>query len=140
MLGLENTKLNRMFVDHLIAPVLEPFLNDILPKIPSVGDHNDEKVDSLRELWDFIYGFKDGIVGVTGGESKAYLCNGNLSIANSIWYWNYVNMFDGNHFTEDNDVYQASMIDLMFFVQESLQWPYFVLYNCYWAGYELYTP
>jgi hypothetical protein len=104
MLGLENTLVNRMMVEKLIDPILDQFL-DLLPEIPTVGDHNYEKVDSLREMWDFIVGFKDGIVGVTGGESKAYLCNGNISRANSIYYWNYRNMFDGKHFTDDNKVY-----------------------------------
>lgn len=77
---------------------------------------------------------------MTGDNSKAFLCNANLSIADDIWYNNYALMFDGTYFTEDNAVYQASMIKLMYYVQDSLQWPYFVLYNCYWAGYELYTP
>lgn len=37
MFGLENTLPNRMWLDKGIAPVLEPFLQDILP---TVGDHN----------------------------------------------------------------------------------------------------
>ena len=125
-----------MWIESFIIPYFEP----ILKIFPMVGDHNNEKVDTWRELWDFIFGFKDGVVGVTGGDSKAYLCNANLSIADKIWYTNYANMFDGTHFTEDDAVFQASMLEIMGYIQDSLQWPFFVLYNCYWAGYELYTP
>ena len=38
ILGLENTSVNRMFLDHMIRPVVEPFLK----VIPTVGDHRFE--------------------------------------------------------------------------------------------------
>jgi len=31
-------------------------------------------------------------------------------------------------------------LEFALLLQTSLQWPYNTLYNCYWAGYELYTP
>jgi hypothetical protein len=135
LLGLDNNQINRIVLDKVLGSLLDPFIS----QIPTVSDHNDNKADTLREVWDFIFGFKDGVVGVTGADSKSFLCNANLSIADTVWYWNYYNIInDDDKWTEDNS--EASLLELFYFVQDSLQWPYFVLYNCYWAGYELYTP
>jgi len=40
-------------------------------------------------MWEFILGFKDGVVGVTGEESKSYLCNANISVTQQVWYTDY---------------------------------------------------
>ena len=64
-------------LDYVAGPVLTPFMD----AIPVVGDHNDERADTWAEMWEFIIGFKDGVVGVTGEESKSYLCNSNITIA-----------------------------------------------------------
>ena len=76
-LGFENTAFNRKMLDYVAGPVLTPFMD----AIPVVGDHNDERADTWEEMWEFIIGFKDGVVGVTGEESKSYLCNSNITIA-----------------------------------------------------------
>ena len=76
-LGFENTAFNRQMLDYVAGPVLTPFMD----AIPVVGDHNDERADTWAEMWEFIIGFKDGVVGVTGEESKSYLCNSNITIA-----------------------------------------------------------
>ena len=85
----------------------------MLPGVPSVGDHNDQRIDTIGELGKFVVGFKDGMVGVIGEESKAYRCNANITLASDIYYWNYVNLFDGTRFTEDLIEYDNSMMDLM---------------------------
>jgi hypothetical protein len=59
-------------------------------------------VDSWQEFLDFINGFKDGIVGVTGEDSKSYICNANISIAEKVWYTDYEIIFsDETKWVED---------------------------------------
>jgi len=40
----------------------------------------------------------------------------------------------------DTDAEDELDIELMTLVQASMQWPYETLFNCYWAGWEIYTP
>ena len=133
----QDTSVNRAIIEN----ILSPFIDKLLPPTgPQVGDHNKEYVNTWTEVWDFVNGFKDGIVGVTGKESKSYLCNANITNTEAVFYKNIAEMFDGTHFVEDDTIYDASMLELMGYIQDALQWPYFTLYSCYWAGVELYTP
>ena len=125
-----------MWIDEIILPIVDP----MLPGAPSVGDHNDQRIDTVEELGRFVIGFKDGMVGVIGEESKAYQCNANLTLITDIYFYNYKNLFDGTRFTEDLIEYDNSVLDLMDTIKQSIEWPYFVLYNCYWGGVEIYTP
>jgi len=60
-------------------------------------------------------------------------------MADSVWYWNYYDQIvDEEKWLPENQ--ETSLFEITEFMQQSLQWPYFTLYNCYWAGYELYTP
>lgn len=107
-----------------------------------VGDHNYNRADSYDDAYEVFKGFKDGIAGVTGSDSKYYLCNGNITIAEDIYWYNGYKILgppniDENFLPENED---ASMIELMGYIKLSMMWPYDTLYNCYWAGYELYTP
>ena len=86
MLGMDNSTLNLFMLDKVMGPMLEP----LLTAVPMVGDHSTERVDNWREAWDFAWGFKDGVVGVTGKDSKAFLCNGNVSITDKVFYYDYV--------------------------------------------------
>jgi hypothetical protein len=88
-------------LDHIAGPVLTPFMD----AIPVVGDHNDERADTWTEMWDFILGFKDGVVGVTGEESKSFLCNANISIADQVWFLDYDALVkDETKWTEEPEV------------------------------------
>lgn len=107
-----------------------------------VGDHNFKRVETLKDAWEIFKGFKDGIAGVTGSDSKFYLCNSNITVAEDVyWYNGYRILGPPNieaRFTPENE--DQSMIELMGYIKLQMQWPYNTLYNCYWAGYELYTP
>ena len=88
-------------LDYVAGPVLTPLL---------VGDHNDNRADTLEEMWEFIIGFKDGVVGVTGEDSKSYLCNSNLTVTEEVWYTNYdLLVNDEDKWTEDNQ--EASLLE-----------------------------
>lgn len=64
-------------------------------------------------MWDFLLGFKDGVVGVTGEESKSYLCNGNVSAADDIWYNDYDTLVkDETKWTEENE--ETSLVEFTF--------------------------
>jgi len=120
--------------------LVEPIIDPLLPSSLKVSDHNSQRVDTVREFWDIVMGFKDGVVGVVGDDTKAYLCNGNLTIVGDVFYGNFAQMFDGTRFTADEAEFEASLLELLDLVKIALQWPYNTLYNCYWAGVELYTP
>jgi hypothetical protein len=86
--------------------------------VPMVGDHNDMRVATMEEFGDVLQGFKDGVAGVTGSDSKFYLCNSNITVAEDIYYWNYYTLFREDlleeNFSEDNE--DASMLELMGYV------------------------
>ena len=54
----------------------------------SVGDHNANRADSFRDAYDVLKGFKDGIAGVTGSDSKYYMCNTNITVAEDVYWYN----------------------------------------------------
>lgn len=88
-------------LDYVAGPVLTPLL---------VEDHNDNRADTVEEMWQFIIGFKDGVVGVTGEDSKSYLCNSNLTVTEEVWYTNYdLLVNDEDKWTEDNQ--EASLLE-----------------------------
>ena len=83
-----------------------------------VGDHNDMRVATMEEVGDVLQGFKDGIAGVTGSDSKFFLCNSNITEAEDIYYWNYYTLFREDvieeNFSEDNE--DESMLELMGYI------------------------
>jgi hypothetical protein len=86
ILGLKDTELNMMIVDSLLGVAIDPLID----AFPTVSNHYDDmRMDTLRETWDFVYGFKDGVIGVTGGDSKSFLCNSNISNVDTVFYYNY---------------------------------------------------
>jgi hypothetical protein len=50
-------------------------------------EFNTMRVSKWRDWFDFLFGFKDGVVRVTGVTSKLYICNANISSADSVFYW-----------------------------------------------------
>lgn len=73
-----------------------------------VGSHNEDSYNImppdllLDQMGDFIQGFKNGIVGVTGVDSKYYLCNTNITLAEDVFYLNYKTMFLTPEVIEEN--------------------------------------
>jgi hypothetical protein len=101
------------------------------------------RVNSLREGWDFVNGFKDGNVRVTGTKSKLFMCNSNISNADYVFYRNYMEYFSDQatmdfYFSPTNAF--TSIVAIANDVKTSLKWPYNVFYNCYWTIEDLYTP
>ena len=69
-----------------------------------------------------LNGFKDGIVGVTGSDSLFSYCNGNISQATDVMYYNYANMFldetvISNNFDQNN--LRNSIRTIMTYIQMS---------------------
>jgi len=92
ILGFENSDLNRWMLNMVAGPALH-----------LVEDHNENRADTFDEILDFLVGFKDGIVGVTGEDSKAYRCNSNITAAEVIWYENYTLLVeDEEKWTDEN--------------------------------------
>jgi len=116
----------------------------ILPKIQEgVGASITDRLDSYTEAFSMANGFKDGIVGVTGEDSMFAFCNGNISQTTDVWYFNYENMFLDEatiqlNFNEDNR--RDSLRTIMYYLEATLQWPFFIVYSCYWSGVEVYLP
>lgn len=88
ILRIPNSETNKEYVIDVLKPVINLYLTmNFL--VPMVGDHNEMRLDTLDEGGNFLQGFKDGIVGVTGSDSKFYLCNSNISIVEDVYFWNY---------------------------------------------------
>lgn len=83
-----------------------------------VGDHNYKRVETKEEAWEVFKGFKDGIAGVTGSDSKFYLCNANLTIAEDVYWYNGYKVL-GPPYIEDKFLPEnedESMIELMGYI------------------------
>lgn len=96
-----------------------------------------------RNPWDMFYGFKDGVIGVTGNNSKASYCDRNLTDAYTVYFKNFADLFkdDATIATNFNDANkEASMRAFFTYVRNTLQWPFFTLYSCYWMTALLYVP
>ena len=70
-------------------------IKETIPNLyPIVGFHNGfhdtTRLKTFDEAWNFVLGFKDGVVGVTGSTSLAAYCNGNVSSVDDV-YWNNFN-------------------------------------------------
>lgn len=85
----------------------------------------------------YLAGLKDGTVGVTEENSKLALCNGNVSNSIAVYYLNW-DQFSYNwtdSFSEANWNKTASKLSV--YAGDALRWPYWTLYNCYWASNDL---
>jgi hypothetical protein len=71
-----------------------------------------------------LQGFKNGIAGVTGDDSKFYLCNANITVAEDVYYWNYYTLLNSEGWTTrdgtDEDAEDELDIELMTLVQTSM--------------------
>jgi hypothetical protein len=130
----------REFVDTIFYPALYPFLSRYFPVIPVVGAHNSNRLVTSREALDVFVGFKDGVVGVTGNDSLYTFCNNNASRLREIYYDSWQNVTDDFALSFSADLWKTNTRYLLLTLTDAMQWPFFVLYSCYWAGIELYTP
>jgi hypothetical protein len=107
---------------------------------PRVTAHNTNHVTEVTEAMQFLSGFKNGAVAVTGNESLYSWCNNNFSDFQQIYYINFVELlgFNPDAFTEVNT--EATTRDLLINVQYTMQWPFQTLYSCYWAQELLLDP
>lgn len=55
-----------------------------LPKVKAT-----KRIDDWQDAYNFVLGAKDGMVAITGSDSKATLCNGNITVAQEIWWDNW---------------------------------------------------
>jgi len=46
-----------------------------------------------KNFIDYIEGLKDGTVALTGTDSKAYLCNKNITAAKAVFFDNWLKLF-----------------------------------------------
>jgi hypothetical protein len=58
-----------------------------------VGTHNTKRVTEWFDAWKYTLGFKDGMIDVIGNNSQFNYCNQNLTLTNSIYYFNYKTLF-----------------------------------------------
>jgi len=107
---------------------------------PLVRTHNTNYVTEVTQALQFMSGFKNGAVAVTGNESLYSYCNNNFSDFQQVYYTNFVELlgFNPDAFTDVNE--EATTRELLINVQYTLQWPYQTLYSCYWAQELLLDP
>ena len=107
---------------------------------PRVQTHNTNYVTEVTQALQFLSGFKNGAVAVTGNESLYTWCNANFSSFQQVYYINYVEYlgFNPDAFTEVNT--EETTRDLLTYVKDSIQWPFQTLYSCYWAQELLLDP
>jgi hypothetical protein len=55
-------------------------------------------VDEWYDVYSSFLGYKDGIVFQTGTETKLYLCNGNLSNIDDVFYRNWTSVYGSDVF------------------------------------------
>lgn len=84
-----------------------------------------------------LAGLKDGTVGVTEKRSKLSLCNGNVSNSLQTYGYNWIPII-----TDTSDAFSAlnwniTATKIAKYSGEALRWPYFTIYNCYWASNDL---
>jgi hypothetical protein len=87
----------------------------------AVGDDiNTMRIDEYWDILDFLNGFKDGAVRVTGEESKLYYCNGNLSDSINVFYNNYAPYFSDptTNFNDENR--RDSLTNIMYYVNTTI--------------------
>ena len=128
--------------------MITPILKDIMPNLYPIvgfhnGYHNTARLKTFDEAWNFVLGFKDGVVGVTGSQSLASYCNGNLSSVDDIYWNNFNELWKTPEIASTN--FNQANIEVSFraffgYVKKVFQWPYFVLYSCYYALGEIYDP
>lgn len=128
--------------------MITPIMKEIMPNLYPIvgfhnGYHNTARVKTFDEVWNFVIGFKDGVVGVTGSTSLASYCNGNVSSADDIYWNNYNTLWStpavaATNFNQLN--IEASFRAFFGYVKKTFQWPYFVLFSCYYALGEIYEP
>mmetsp|Transcript_1657 Transcript_1657/g.2929 ORF Transcript_1657/g.2929 Transcript_1657/m.2929 type:complete len:220 (-) Transcript_1657:67-726(-) len=126
-------------VQKIVRQVSQQLPNLIAP----TGATNTQRMDTAAETLDFVNGFKDGVVRVTGTESLLYYCNGNLSDSTDVWFYNYQQYFVDTATIDENfnaDNSATTMLAIVNHIKTSLQWPYFLTYSCYWSLEEIYRP
>jgi hypothetical protein len=68
---------------------------------------------------DFLWGFKDGIVGVTGASSKAYLCNQFVSRLDDVFYKDYLSLLN-NEAMWTGELAEKALLIMMLLIKRSL--------------------
>lgn len=114
----------------------------MIPQSDPTGAFSPGELSSNTDYGNFAIGIKDGIVFVTGDESKMFFCNGNLSQSVNVFYGNYYQYFVDQVTIDDKFSsvnMQTTLGEFAEHISTSLRWPYFVSYSCYWSHYELYS-
>lgn len=142
----------RILLKNSIEPIFQK-LSLIMPEIyepykppKKNGEHpmvqaGQKIIKSVNE-WSDVYwaslGFKDGIVFQTGTETKIYLCNGNLSHVDDVYYRNWTTIYGSNVFPVNFQTdWRTQSYNTAILVMLALQWPFNSLYSCYWSVEDL---
>lgn len=95
-------------------------------------------VDEWSDAYWAALGFKDGVVFQTGTDTKLYLCNGNLSRVDDVYYRDYTTIFNSGVFPANfASNWRLESLNTANLIKASLQWPFFSLYSCYWSVEDL---
>lgn len=147
-LGLDLSEEQSKWLGKAVMAIITPLVKDVIPNLyPLVGFHNGYhntmRLNTIDEAWNFVLGFKDGVVGVTGSTSLATYCNGNVSAIDDVYWSNFNSLWPtpeaaATNFNEEN--IELSFRSFFSYVKKVFEWPYFVLYSCYYAVGEIYEP
>lgn len=81
-----NEAVFRSFIDVLVEVAVDKVLLPMY-NIPQV--RASQRFTQWTDAWYFLDGFKDGAVAITGVGSKADYCNGNVSHALDVFWYNW---------------------------------------------------
>ena len=126
------------FASRLFGRMFENYF----PNILEVGARY-QRIDEWYDWWQFFLGYKDGVVAMTGPDSLFAQCDGNWTETNGIFYFQFFELFGPTVVTDNFGLAanrDASIRRLLNGVKRALQWPFFTLHSCYWAGVLLYEP
>lgn len=124
----------KSFIDTASELLLDKFL------LPSYGLPNVTKsaqVTSYTQVLDFTDGLKDGVVEITGTDSKLFKCNKNLTDFRKVYYddWQFLLVDTANQFTATT--WNITGERTSKWIGSVFKWPFDTLYNCYWATNDL---
>lgn len=135
----------KLIIKSFLEPLVDVVVTELLPeherrRVGAISQRYSTEYWGLLDMWEYIVGFKDGVVQLTGVDSKLYYCNKNITDTKNVFYYNWLNIFGSYDIITTKWTttgYQDATFLLMQYTQKVFRWPYNVLYNCYWANIDL---
>ena len=132
---------------NVLSVIIENIYEAIVPAVenlthPYVQAHDTNRIVEWKDFWWLVQGFKDGAIMVTGNNSKWQYCNGNITQTNDVFWYSYLGLFGpsvvSTNFNPTNR--DNSLTSFFGMMNDTMRWPYYTVYSCYWAATTMYEP